>query len=76
MNSTESQIVRLTWRDTGGYRGGGELPLALGGHSCDLDGVRSERGESRHLVLLSQVGQIMGHPSVGPVKLLPGNTIA
>lgn len=69
-------MLLLTWRHTGGNSGGGELALALGGHGCNLDGVSSEGSEPCHLVLLSQVGQIMGHPCVGPVKLLPGDAIA
>lgn len=69
-------IKLLTWWYTGGDSGGRELTLAFGGHSCHLDGVSGERSEPCHLVLLSQVGQIMSHPSIGPVELLPRDTIA
>ena len=68
--------MSLTWRHTGGNSGCGHLALALGGHGCHLDGVSGESREAGHLVLLGQVGQIMGHPRVGPVKLLPGDAIA
>lgn len=69
-------MLRLTWRNAGGNRGGGELALALGRHGCHLDGVGGECGQPCHFVLLGGVGQIMGHPRVGPVELLPGDAIA
>lgn len=65
-----------TWRHPGGNSGGRKLTLALGGHGCYLDGVRGEGGEPCHFVLLRGVGQIMGHPRVGPVELLPGDSVA
>lgn len=68
-------LHKLTWRDTRGDGGGRELALAFSGHGCHLDGVGGERSEPCHLVLLSQVGQVMSHPCVGPVELLPGDTI-
>lgn len=52
------------------------MTLALGGHGRHLDGVGGEGGEPCHFVLLRGVGQIMGHPCVGPVELLPGDAIA
>ena len=66
----------LTWRYAGGDSGSRQLALALGGHGCYLNGVCGEGSEPRHLVFLSQVGQIMGHPSIGPVELFPGDTVA
>ena len=67
---------RRTWRHARGDGGGGELPLALGGHAGHLDGVGGEGGEPRHPVVLGQVGQVVGHPGVGAVKLLPGDPVA
>lgn len=75
----ESNWVRRfiqTWRHPGGNSGGRKLTLALGGHGCYLDGVGGEGGEPCHFVLLRRVGQIMGHPRVGPVELLPGDSEA
>lgn len=69
-------MLHLTWRNPGGNGGGGKLALALGGHGCYLDGIRGEGGQPCHFVLLGRVGQIMGHPCVGPVELLPGDAIA
>lgn len=69
-------MLCLTWWHAGGDGGGRELSLAFGGHGRYLDGVGGEGGEPCHLVLLSQVGQIMGHPCVGPIKLFPGDAIA
>lgn len=73
-----NQVRRLylTWRHTGGNSGGRKLALALGGHGCYLDGIGGEGGQPGHFVLLGRVGQIMGHPCVGPVELLPGDAIA
>lgn len=51
------------------------MSLAFGGHGCHLDGVGGESGQPCHLVLLSQVGQIVGHPRVGAVELLPGDAV-
>jgi len=68
-------ICPLTWRYTRGYGGGRKLSLAFGSHGCHLNSVSSEGSEACNLVLLSHVGQIMGHPCIGPVELLPGDTI-
>lgn len=69
-------LSALTWRDARGDGGSGQLALSLGGHGRHLDGVGGERREARHLVLLSQVGQVVGHSRVGPVELLPRDAIA
>lgn len=65
-------LTRGYTRRYGGCRG---QAVAFGCHGCHLNGVSRERGEPRHPVLLSQVGQIMGHPAIGPVELLPGDAI-
>lgn len=52
------------------------MSLAFGRHRCHLNGVGGESGQTRHLVLLSEVGQIVGHPRVGAVELLPGDPVA
>lgn len=70
-----ASITSLTWRDTRGDGGGRPLTLTLGGHAGHLDGVGGEGGQSRHLVLQGNVGQVVGDPGVGPIELLPGDPV-
>ena len=41
----------LTWWDTRGDGGGGQLALALRGHACHFNGVGGESGEPGDPVL-------------------------
>ena len=66
----------LTWRDPRGDGGGGQLALALGGHAGHLDGVGGECGQAGDPVVQGDVGQVVGHPGVGAVELLPGDAVA
>ena len=52
------------------------MTLSLGGHPSHLDGVSGEGGQPGDSVLLGQVREVVGDPGVGPVKLLPRDTVA
>lgn len=65
------ELGSLTWWDSGGDGGGGQLALSFGGHPGHLDGVGGEGGEPGHPVLQGNVGQVVGDSGVGAVVLLP-----
>lgn len=47
------------------------MSLPLGGHAGHLDGVGGEGSQPRDAVLQGHIGEVVGHPCVGAVKLLP-----
>lgn len=65
-----------TWRDARGDGGGGQQALAFGRHAGHFDGVGGERRQPGDPVLQGDVGQVVSDPGVGPVVLLPGDSVA
>ena len=52
------------------------MSLTLGGHAGHLDGIGGEGGQPCDAVLQGHVGEVVGHPCVGAVNLLPRDTVA
>lgn len=50
--------------------------MPLGRHGGHLDGVGGEGSEAGDAVLQGDIGQVVRHPRVGAVVLLPGDAVA